>query len=260
MNFKEAYQNEMDTVRHNNRLDDEILELQEGATVSGRQGRRSRLKVGRVALVAAALLVVFVAFRFEACVGWAEEMLGRFHLTAGNQDVELDSVQEIPFDLAGFSQDEQTDSYENGIFRKFDRRDELFDLTGVELPGNYQLHYSDIVLDVNEEYGMAHLTMTVTYQTQEYAMNGTFAIQGYDGEETGYGFEEDDKPRIKDTYTYGDDKKAYFVIEPDSDFYEVYFTEGNIMFQLFVSRDSQGKNAAKQIIDCMVEDTFSTEK
>lgn len=64
---------------------------------------------------------------------------------------------------------------------------------------------------------------------------------------------EPEEPPI-DVYEYAEGKKAYFVEDQEyEDIQKVYFSENNILFQLFVDKSDTGTVVAKVIIDCMAK-------
>ncbi len=107
--------------------------------------------------------------------------------------------------------------------------------------------YSKITLEVDVEQRTGHLCTEVRDGGITFGMNGMFTIEGYHSGEWGYGVER--KPQ--EAFAYADGKYAYFT--SDNDYQElgmevVYFSEGDIMFQLFLDKEKQTREDVRQFL------------
>lgn len=247
MNFKDAYKSEMNHIKRNRDLDEQVL-----AHMEEPERRRGGYKKWKLVVAAAAMVcVVVVAVNFQAVAGMAKSIFGSYKLTAGNEEMELGEIVALEFDVEAFIADENTEKHDTGSYnRHYENCEEMQELTGIILPGADTCTYEDITIAVDTINGYGHLSMEVVYNGVSYPINGMFALDGFHQDEWGYG--EENSP--VDEYAYAEGKKAYFVEDQDyDDLQKVYFSEGNILFQLFVDKGDSGVTVAKGIIGCMIQ-------
>ncbi len=258
-----AYQTEMDGVLCTEGLKEAALER---AFASGKNARGNvrHAHMRWAAAAAAVLLCLAWPGNGGRIVGFAESLIHSFILVAGNQTMELDAIKPLAFDIEAFLADPGTQKVEgmenaadgteaSSYYRFFDTYEEMNRLTGMEFPNADVFEYSQIMLEVDVAQGTGHLSTGVRDGRIKFGMNGMFTIEGYHSGEWGYGVER--KPQ--EVFAYADGKYAYFT--SDSEYQEcgmevVYFSEGDIMFQLFWDKEKQTREDVRQFLrDAVLE-------
>ncbi len=252
-----AYQTEMDGILCTKGLKETALE-RASASSKNAPGNIRHGHMRWAAAAAAVLLCLAWPGNGGRIVGFAESLIHSFILVAGNRTMELDAIEPLAFDIEAFLADpgtHKTEGLENAAegtkdssyYQFFDTYKEMNRLTGMEFPNADVIEYSEIMLDVDVEQRTGHLCTEVRDGEIKFSMNGMFTIEGYHSGEWGYGVQR--KPQ--ETFAYADGKYAYFT--SDSEYQEsgmevVYFSEGNIMFQLFLDKKKQTREDVQQFL------------
>lgn len=245
MEFKELYKKEMEEIKHNPELDRTVIDRAEHKMKSKR--RNNIIKVATLAAVFAIVITVNAG----SLVAYAESLFFQYQLQVGKASMNLDDV--IPVDMhidASSTGREVTGaSKEESYDYIYKDEKELLNKTGLKLCNSDNVKFGEIRLGVSEKYHTVHMVTEVYYKTQKASMNGMFVLDGFKGKEWGYG---DTSGRLISKYKYADGKYAYFISNKDYDEFKmqvVYFTDKNIMYQLFVDQTEEGTELAENIID-----------
>lgn len=257
MNFKENYQKEMNKIQKPSDITEKILNAvdTEQEDYAGRKNRKmiKNTAVWKTAAAAIAIVCVLGILQHEKVTSFAESIVEGFTLSVNHEkDIGFDKIKPVNMDLEAFINDAETEPVENdpnnSCSQLFTSYQDMNQLTHLELPGADKVTYKEIMLHVDPEYHVGHLSVTLMYQGMHYRLNGMFALEGFDQKNWGYG----DKGK-KEIYEYGGGKKACLVTSSKTkDEYErVYFEEKNILFQGFFDNEGAGpsKKQMKELLD-----------
>lgn len=265
--FKEAYKKELDSQKCPDALQASMqASMQTSMQAQLRQNRAAGHKKtpSRYARRAAAAAIVFclsvIAVNRLHIISFAESLIQSFILYSdGSKTMKLDAINPVPFDPQSFCSSPDTEVRESKdtdlttyrhYWQTFDTYHKMHSLTGFSLPNADQIHYQNILLDVDFEHGYGHLVTDLSYQGTEFQANGMFVTSEYQQKDWGYG--EDRK--ISESYEYAPGRSAYFFKSTDSKISDiVYFTEDDIMFQLFVPASDKNYELTKQLLAAMAD-------
>ena len=266
MSFKEDYRNEMNHIKHNKKLDEQILNQMSEANDNALKETTGKIvkfhSWKAVAAVIALVVVVAAGMNFDKLETYAESLYGAFRFNAGGDAVLLDDIVPLDFDY----EEIQYVAYKTYVFGNgheatisdvyggaYENADSFYESVGIKLPGTKMLDYQTIIFTLNESKAVGHLSVEFLLEEEKYHINGFCVTDLYDGSgKIGYG--EDDNAYY--VYEYAEGKQAYFVRDSILDTehnQRVYFSEGGFIFQLFVENSEEGTETAKEIIKCMVE-------
>ena len=156
-----------------------------------------------------------------------------------------DIIQSSNMELADGSNESYVKSY---LSLEDFRRD-----TGIPLYNSRDVTFYSVQLRVSSEYNWGDLSILYDCGGTQGHMNGMFMLEGYQQSELGYGIEDG---KLDSTYEYGEGKTAYFIKYQNPDAAcGVYFSEKNMIFQLFVPDDSEGREIGKKIVDALAEES-----
>ena len=245
MEFKELYKREMEEIKHNPAMNGTVIDQAEHKLKIRR--RNNIIKVATLAAVFAIVITVNAG----SLVAYAESLFFQYQLQVGKASMNLDDV--IPVDMhidASSTGREVTGaSKEEAYDYIYKDEKELMDKTGLQLCNSDNVKFGEIRLGVSEKYHTVHMVTEVHYKKQKASLNGMFVLDGFQGKEWGYG---DTRGYLLSKYKYSDGKYAYFISNKDYDEFKmqvVYFTDKNIMYQLFVDQTEEGTKLAENIID-----------
>lgn len=257
IDIRECYRNELNRIKHNKSLDEEILVRMNTLAESKvsfkwldrfRRNKTSKSGIWKSVAVAAVLFcAISVSLNLGIVVSYAESILGRFSLFLAGEEIRLSELTPIAFPLDIYLADEGTKKVHTSYSKVYPTQEQLQERTGIVLEKSDELELANIVLNISPEHKTGHMTMRVFCDSKEVHMNGMFVIDGYDEGEYGYGTEK----RAYYIYEYGEGDNAYFVKSGQTQ--GIYFTKGGIMYQLFVEDSKEGKEFGKKIVDCMAE-------
>lgn len=251
MKFSECYKNEMDKVKRDRNLDRGILDAVE-ETGNAQKRMYGWKKV--VTSMAVLLCVTVLMMNFNVVQTYAETLLGSFGLWVEGQEFELAVREPMDLTLQQFIQSgdvERVMGGRNHFLKKYQSYDNFKRDTDITLSDSEDIQFSNIIIDVSGEYFFGGLSIECICNGETVHMNGMFMMEGYAQEELGYG---DPDGKLDYIYEYQDGKKAYFVKDQNPDHAQVvYFSEKNIVFQLFVSKEDRGRELGKKIVDAMAE-------
>jgi len=243
MNFKEQYQKEMNGIKCTPGLTDMAFQK-----ADREKEHEIRLKSSWKLAVAAMLAVCIiggVAFGSEL-TAFAKSMWGSFTLSAEEEKMVLDPIKPVPFDQKAFIADANTEMIDDSCYSQtFTDYDDMNHVTNLELPGADKIEYKNITLSIQPALGYGQISAQIVYNHHKFDINAMFALDAFHQEEWGYGENE----KIKEIYKYAKDKKAYFV---DNDkIQSVYYSEGDILFQLFVKQTAKDTEEAKEMLSSL---------
>lgn len=247
MEFKELYKQEMDEIKHNPELDRNIIDYAEQ-----RMKRKRKNNIIKAAAIAAVFAIVVTA-NAGSLMAYAKSLFFQYQLQIGKANMNLDDIIPVDMHVEDFSKGENVKGVSKEEMYCYDYRDqtELVERTGLKLSNSAELRFGTIYLDVSRKYHNVHMVTKVYYKSQKARMNGMFVLEGFKGKEWGYG---DTSGYLLSKYRYSGDKYAYFITNKDyEEMQVVYFTDKNIMYQLFVDNTEKGTKLAQNIIDCMTE-------
>lgn len=247
MQYNELYKKEMEAIKHNLELDKTVISQAEQKMKC--QRRNNIIKVASLAAVFAIIITVNAG----SLMAYAESLFFKYQLQVGKARMNLDDIipVDIHIDAASEGSIIEGVSKEEAYEYIYSNQDELKDKTGLQLYDSDELELTNIRLLISEKYHTVHMVTNVYYKSQEAGMNGMFVLDGFQGKEWGYG---DTSGRLLSEYKYSDEKYAYFISDENYDkakMQVVYFTDKNIMYQLFVDQSEEGTSLAKNIIDCI---------
>ncbi len=249
MNFQEQYQKEMNEIKHTPELTKMAFQMADQKK-NYKFHLRSTWKLA-VAVMAAICIIGGVTYGDEMA-SFAKSIWGSFTLSTDEETMVLDPIKPIPFDQEAFIADENTETDEDfqedndpNYSQTFSDYYTMNKVTNLELPGADHFEYKNISVTIHPAPGYGQISAQVVYNQNKFDINAMFAIGSFGQEEWGYGENE----KIKETYKYSDGKKAYFV---DKDTVQtVYFSEGDILFQLFVNQTEKATAEAKKMLSTL---------
>lgn len=249
MEFKELYKEEMDEIKHNLELDRNVIDYAEQ-----KMKRKRKNNIIKAAAIAAVFAVVVTA-NAGSLMAYAKSLFFQYQLQIGKANMNLDDIIPVDMHVEDFSKGQKVKdaSKEKVCSYNYKNQTELVNKTGLKLSDSNELNFGTICLNVSEKYHHVHMTTNVYYKSQKASMNGMFVLKGFKGEEWGYG---DTRGYLLSKYKYSGDKYAYFITDKDYEEFGmqiVYFTDKNIMYQLFVDNTEEGTKLAQNIIDCMTK-------
>lgn len=247
MEFKELYKKEMDEIKHNPELDRNVIDYAEQ-----KMKKRKKNNIIKVAAIAAVFAIVITA-NAGSLMTYAKSLFFQYQLQIGKANMNLDDIIPVNMHIDDSSKGQETlgASKEESYNYIYSDEKELLDKTGLRLSNSDELRFGTIWLDVSEKYHTVHMVTEVSYKSQKAHMNGMFVLEGFKGKEWGYG---DTSGYLLSKYKYSGDKYAYFITNKDYEETQVvYFTDKNIMYQLFVDKTEEGTKLAQNIIDCMTK-------
>lgn len=259
MDFRNAYKKEMDAMKRNELLDEQILNQ-----ISENEKVISFRKWKAVAAVVVLFFVAAVGLNMDKISTYAESLYGAYQFSMGGDSIFLDDIEPIDFDYESLQ--EHTQIIELGEM-SFNGRDydvqwgpgigwvyetyaELTAETGMEIPGDEHIEYGMISLHLFDSKDVAHVSSHFLWEGEEFYFNGYCVTELYDGTgKLGYGVEE--VPFY--VYEYQEGERAYFVKNEEFDTVAVYFSEGGFVFQLMLGETENAVEKGKAIIDCMAQ-------
>lgn len=249
MEFKELYKKEMDEIKHNPELDRNVIDCAEQ-----KMKRKRKNNIIKVAAIAAVFAVVITA-NAGSLMAYAKSLFFQYQLQIGKASMNLDDIIPVDMQVEDYSKGEGEKGTSKKEMCAYSYKDEteLVEKTGLKLSNSDELKFGTIRLMISQLYHEVHMTTNVYYKSQKASMNGMFVLEGFKGEEWGYG---DTRGYLLSKYKYSDDKYAYFITDKDYEKFGmqiVYFTDKNIMYQLFVDNTEEGTKLAQNIIDCMTK-------
>lgn len=249
MELRELYKKEMEEIKHNLELDRNVIDYAE------QKIKRKRKRNIMEAVTVAAVFAIVISVNADSLTAYAKSLYFQYQLHIGKAEMNLDDIIPVDMHIDESSKGEETRgaSKEDSYNYIYDDEKELVDKTGLRLSNSDELRFGTIHLDVSERYHNVHMVTNVYYKSQKAHMNGMFVLEGFQGKEWGYG---DTKGYLLSKYKYDGDKYAYFITDKDYDSFGmqiVYFTDKNIMYQLFVDNTEEGTKLAQNIIDCMIQ-------
>lgn len=193
----------------------------------------------------AAVLIIILSCTVAAHAG---TLYGTFGLWLGWQKVELAELSPAAFDLDTFTECAEEVPTEDGVdhFMVFKDYADFTAKTGMVLTDSAEIELTDIWVDISDFFRTGHMGMDIVLDGEACRMNGMFVLEGNKEENYGYGVP---ARKVDDVYEYVEGRKAYFV--NDDEITEVYFTENNVMYQLFVENSAEGKSLGKNVVNCM---------
>lgn len=202
----------------------------------------------------AAVFAIVVSVNARPLMAYAKLLFFQYQLQIGKAEMNLDDVIPVDMQIEDFSKGEEIKGVSKEERYGYDYRNqtELVERTGLKLSNSDELKFGTISLSVSRKYHNVHMTTSVYYKSQRVWMNGMFVLEGFKGEEWGYG---DTSGYLLSKYKYSGDKYAYFITSKayEKDTQVVYFTDKNIMYQMFVDNTEEGTKLAQNIIDCITE-------
>ena len=160
--------------------------------------------------------------------------------------MELEGIVPVPFDIETFIADKGTEEFDDcNYWQLFETYGEMTQKTGLKLPKAESLEYNNISLAIDTENGYGHISFEVCLDGHIFETNGMFVVDGFKQENWGYGTKE----VPEEIYEYVDGKKAYFINSEGVN--TVYFSEGNILFQMAIGKAEDAKLQAKRVVDIM---------
>lgn len=249
MELKELYKKEMEEIKHNPELDRNIIDYAEQ-----KMKRKRKNNIIKAAAIAAVFAIVITA-NAGSLMAYAKSLFFQYQLQIGKANMNLDDIIPVDMHIEDFSNWKEVKGVSKEEVCFYDYRDqtELVEKTGLKLSNSDELRFGTIMLDVSQKYHQAHMTTNVYYKSQKAGMNGMFVLDGFKGKEWGYG---NTRGYLLSKYKYSGDKYAYFITDKDYEKFGtqiVYFTDKNIMYQLFVDNTEEGTELAQNIIDCMTK-------
>lgn len=250
MEFKELYKKEMGEIKHNLELDRNVIGYAEQ-----KMKRRKKNNIIKAVAIAAVFAIV-ITINAGSLMAYAKSLFFQYQLQIGKANMNLDDIIPVDMRIDDSSKGKETlgASKEQSYNYIYSDEKELLDKTGLQLSNSDELRFGTISLGVSEKYHTVHMVTNVYYKSQKASMNGMFVLEGFDGKEWGYG---DTSGYLISEYKYSGDKYAYFISDKDYDKFGmqvVYFTDKNIMYQLFVDQTEEGTELAENIIDCITKD------
>lgn len=249
MELKELYKKEMEEIKHNPELDRNIIDYAEQ-----KMKRKRKNNIIKATAIAAVFAIVITA-NAGSLMAYAKSLFFQYQLQIGKANMNLDDIIPVDMHIDESSKGEETlgASKEQSYNYIYSDEKELLDKTGLQLSNSGELRFGTISLGVSEKYHTVHIVTNVYYKSQKASMNGMFVLEGFQGKEWGYG---NTRGYLLSKYKYSGDKYAYFITDKDYEKFGmqiVYFTDKNIMYQLFVDNTEEGTELAQNIIDCMTK-------
>ena len=237
MEFKKAYKQEMEQIKHNPQMDMEIIS--NGEKMIRKKNKDKFMRIG----VVAAMLALVIGINAGNIKTDADTMYLKFQLQIGKANMNIEDAKPIKINFR--KQDETSDkgwyTYENDK--------DFLKKTGFDICKSDKLRFGSIGVGLYETSG--NFSTNIYYGSQKASANGRFMMKGYKWKTLGFG---DTHGKLLTKYKYGEDLYAYFITNDDYEKYKmqvVYFSTNNIMYQLFVDLDDEGTALAKNIIDCL---------
>lgn len=257
MNFKESYRREMDGIRKTTGLTERAVDLafqmQQEEMVSSKGGQTSKRKGNwkAAAAVAAVLCILVGTIQQDMLISFAQSILGRFTISVDGERMEFGEINAVMMNVEGFLADSGTKVVDGkkakapySYYQTFDTYRGMNRVTNIALPRTDLVKYQGISVELTPDYCFGHVSGELIYNAVSYRINGMYTIDGYTGENWGYG---DGENSTMEKYSYGDGKNAYFVTDADG-IRKVYFEEDNILFQMFLG-DTNTEEQAKTLLD-----------
>lgn len=242
MNFQKKYQKEMDGIQRT----EELKALASENMYQHRETVHKKQHWQAAVAVVAICFVIVAAVNSNKVVSFAKSLFGSFTLSTGKITMDLDDVVPVPFDKEAFIADKKTHEFDNcNYVQLFETYEEMTQKTGLKLPKAESLEYKNISLAIDTENSYGHISVEICLNGYNFEANGMFGIDGFQQENWGYGTKE----IPEEIYEYADGKKAYFINSEEVN--RVYFSEGNILFQMAIEKADDAKLQAKQVIDIM---------
>ena len=238
MNFKEKYKMEINEIRHDKILDEQILK----EIVRQEHPLRKRQYRFVPAIVAAAIALVIMVCNFETMAVYATTLFGNFGLTLGGTKVVLDEIEPVDLDYERYTNDERAEWKGANFYYSYE---DFHEGLGMQLPGSNTFEYKEIMVHLVEGNKAGHIGVDFVHEDERYYMNGRFVVSDFENEMLGYGTTN----KAYEVYEYADGKKAYFVKEGDVENQTVYFATEKYIFQLFVENSKEGIKRAKEILN-----------
>lgn len=246
MNFKDCYQKEINAIKRTPGLTE--MAFQKADLEKNNKLHLNTSWKLAAAVMAAVCIIGGVAYGDKAA-GFAKSIWGSFALSADDEKMKLDPIKSVPFDQETFIADENTqmdkesqDASELYYSQTFSDYHTMQAITKLELPGADKIEYKNITLSIQPKSGYGQISAQIVYNDNPFDVNAMFAIDGFNQQEWGYG----ENQKIKEVYEYADDKKAYFIENDEIE--TVYFSEGNILFQLFIKKTTKARTEAKKML------------
>lgn len=201
MKFKDEYVHEMNQIRHNEKLDERILERLDV--------NEPKRKCQRVKLlpVAAAICVLMLALNFETITTYAERNLGDFTTSLGEEEVVFGQIRPVNFDYDCYLQEEKLRGGTSGIGADYDNYEDFYEAFGIALPGHTVVEYERISIVAIEKYHVGNIIMVFEHQGEERVIHARFLFSDEASGDLGFGTDYE----AYHVYEYMDGEKAYFV-------------------------------------------------
>jgi len=273
MSFRENYKKEMQEIKHDETLDQTILDAVKDNSIEsdgvqseftksdawGQVSERGRWTGRRAAAIIAMICGIMLVVNFPSGISYADAVIGNFRLIACGSQMQLSEMTPVEIDLEKHIAYEKTELLDApdqmSYWCTYETQDLLQENTGLLISKSDALNVQNVVVSIDTMYRTGHLSMKVVWNGKKYGMNGMFVIDGFDQDKE-YGYGERSAPYY--VYEYADGKKAYFVKDRDyKDLQKVYFSENGIMYQLFVEKSEEGKEIGKRIVDEMSQNQNS---
>lgn len=238
MMFKENYKMEINEIRHDKKLDEQILK----EIVREEHPLRKRQYRFVPAIVVAAIALVIMVCNFETMAVYATMLFGNFGLTLGGTKVVLDEIEPVDLDYERYSNDERAEWKGANFYYSYE---DFHEGLGMQLPGSNTFEYKEIMVHLVEGNKTGHIGVDFVHEDERYYMNGRFVVSDFKNDMLGYGTTN----KAYEVYEYADGKKAYFVKEGDVENQTVYFATEKYIFQLFVENSKEGIETAKEILN-----------
>ena len=194
MSFRENYKKEMQEIKHDEALDQTILDavkdnsielggVESGYTKStawGQVSERGRWTGRWAAVIIAMICGIMLVVNFPSVVSYADAVIGNFRLIAGGSQMQLSEMTPVEIDLEKHIAYEKTELLDApdqmSYWCTYETQDLLQENTGLLISKSDALNVQNVVVSIDTMYRTGHLSMKVVWNGKKYGMNGMFVI------------------------------------------------------------------------------------